>query len=188
MPGRESAILADPGGSGHTWINPARIADSGAGFDVGYAATGNVGGIRSVFHVPGSYAIGYEYVSLAAPRPYYSQSPETEGFHVLSLAKRGFGAGSWLEGLRLGASLRYAVQVHEFNRYDGYKEVDENVWALDAGISLDVPLPEYQGRLTLGSLCLAGDHRNAGPAPGRHPGEVAGPHRLVADGRNRRRL
>lgn len=163
MPGRESAILADPGGSGHTWINPARIADSGVGFDAGYAAAGNVSALRSVLHLKGSYAIGYELAAYARPDIHYTRSGETEKFQTLSFAKRGFGAGSWSKGLRLGASLRYAGQVYGSTGYDGYGNTDENVWALDAGMSLDVPLPEYQGRLTLGAYALQATTGLLGP-------------------------
>ncbi len=163
IPGRESAILADLDGSGHTWINPARIADSGKGFDVGYAASGNIGGIRTVAQVPGSVAFGYEYASLATPRYYYSQSEESDGFHILSLAKRGFGTGPWMEGLRLGVSLRYANRVHSFSRYGDYEGMLHDMWALDAGLGLDVPLPEYQGRLSLGAYALQAATGMLGP-------------------------
>jgi hypothetical protein len=160
MPGRESAILEDPGGSGHTWINPARIADSGTGFDIGYRASGNVGGIRSVFHVPGSIAFGYEFATLSSSYRNNSESPGADGFHVLSFAKRGFGSGPWMEGLRLGFSLRYANHVQS---YDRYQESGENVWALDAGLGLDLPLPEHLGRLGLGAYALQATTGMLGP-------------------------
>lgn len=162
MPGRQIAAYTNIDDNGPIWVNPANTVDSSTGIELGAHSFGNVGGYRAILNLPGNLAIGYEYGEVALKNwgyPYQFHN----NFQVLSLARKGFGSEGWIDKLRLGISIRYAQNLLVDNYFVENSFNYENVWAIDAGLSQDIPLPKFLGQLTVGSYFLQASNLIFGP-------------------------